>query len=81
VITLRDSNITANYANELPITNSNGLYIENTVIQASGPCRCTLEHDGQLSGAFLKNLYSESSTALNPASPAHSPFAGWGLRA
>jgi len=82
VITLRDSNITANYANGITDYNSNGLYIENTVIQASGPWQVYSSNTtGNYQGAFLKNLYSESSTASNPASPAHSPFAGWGLRA
>jgi hypothetical protein len=80
VITLRDSNITANYANGITDYNSNGLYIENTVIQASGPWQVYSSNTtGNYQGAFLKNLYSESSTALNPASPAHSPFAGLGI--
>src|SRR5208283_2328305 len=37
VITLRDSTITANYSNGVTDYNSNGLYIENTVLQATGP--------------------------------------------
>ncbi len=37
VITLRDSTITANYSNGVTGYNSNGLYIENTVLQATGP--------------------------------------------
>jgi len=37
VITLRDSSITANYSNGATVQNSNGLYIENSVLQATGP--------------------------------------------
>jgi hypothetical protein len=38
VITLRDSTITANYSNGATVYNSNGIYIEDTVIQAQGLC-------------------------------------------
>ena len=80
VITLRDSNITANASNGVTDYNSNGLYIENTVIQASGPWQVYSSNStGNYQGAYLKNIYSESTTALNPLSPARSPFPGLGI--
>ncbi len=80
VITLRDSTITANTSNGVTDYNSNGLYIENTVIQASGPWQVYSSNStGNYQGAYLKNIYSESSLALNPISPAHSPFPGLGI--
>jgi len=80
VITLRDSNITANFSNGVTDYNSNGLYIENTVIQATGPWQVySANSTGNYQGAYLKNIYSESSLALNPLSPAHSPFPGLGI--
>ena len=80
VITLRDSSITANYSNGVTVQNSNGLYIENTVIQATGPWQVKSSNEtGNYQGAYLKNIYSESSTALNPLSPPRSPFPGLGI--
>ena len=80
VITLRDSTITANYSNGATVYNSNGLYIENTVLQATGPWQVYSSNTtGNYQGAYLKNIYSESSTALNPLSPARSPFPGLGI--
>ncbi|MGO9405452.1 MAG: hypothetical protein ACLPVW_18495 [Terriglobales bacterium] len=80
VITLRDSSITANFSNGVTDYNSNGLYIENTVIQATGPWQVySANSTGNYQGAYLKNIYSESSTALNPLSPARSPFPGLGI--
>ncbi len=67
VITLRDSNITANSSNGVTDYNSNGLYIENTVIQASGPWQVYSSNTtGNYQGAYLKNIYSESGTGQNP---------------
>jgi hypothetical protein len=67
VITLRDSNITANGSNGVTVDNSNGLYIENTVIQASGPWQTKVSNSrGNYQGSFTKNLYSESDLRLNP---------------
>jgi len=67
VITMRDSTITANYSNGITDYNSNGLYVENTVIQASSLWQVYSSNtNGNYQGAYLKNLYSESSTALNP---------------
>jgi hypothetical protein len=80
VITLRDSTITANYSNGVTDYNSNGLYIENTVLQATGPWQVYSSNStGNYLGAYLKNIYSESSTALNPLSPPRSPFPGLGI--
>jgi hypothetical protein len=80
VITLRDSSITANYSNGATVYNSNGLYIENTVIQASGLWQVYSSNStGNYQGAYLKNIYSESSAALNPLSPPSSPFPGLGI--
>jgi hypothetical protein len=80
VITLRDSSITANYSNGVTVYNSNGVYVENTVLQATGPWQVyAADSTGNYQGAYLKNIYSESSLAMNPLSPAHSPFAGAGL--
>ncbi len=80
VITLRDSTITANYSNCATDYNSNGLYIENTVCQASGPWEVYSSNTtGNYQGAYLKNIYSESTIAANPLSPAKSPFPGLGI--
>jgi hypothetical protein len=80
VITLRDSNITANTSNCATVYNSNGLYIENTVCQASGPWQVYSSNaTGNYQGAYLKNIYSESNPGLNPLSAARSPFPGLGV--
>src|SRR5713101_4379815 len=80
VITLRDSSITANYSNGVTVYNSNGLYIENTVLQATGPWQVYSSNStGNYQGAYLKNIYSESTPALNPLSPPRSPFPGLGI--
>ncbi len=80
VITLRDSNITANSSNGVTDYNSNGLYIENTVIQASGLWQVNASNTtGNYLGAYLKNVYSESNARLNPLSPPRSPFPGLGI--
>jgi hypothetical protein len=84
VITLRDSNITANRSEGVSVYDDNGVYIENTVIQASGlwQVHTSTETTGYGKGAHLKNIYSESSVAENPCSGATTPFpctgiAGW----
>ncbi|HTR24659.1 MAG TPA: hypothetical protein VMI10_11800 [Terriglobales bacterium] len=80
VITLRDSSITANYSNGLTVYNSNGIYVENTVLQATGPWQVYSSNStGNYQGAYLKNIYSESGPQMNPLTPAHSPFAGTGV--
>jgi hypothetical protein len=80
VVALRDSTITANYSNGVTVYNSNGVYIENTVLQATGPWQVYSSNStGNYQGAYLKNIYSESSIALNPLYPPRSPFPGLGI--
>ena len=80
VLTLRDSTITANNSNGVTVYNSNGIYIENTVMQATGPWQVYSSNTaGNYQGAYLKNIYSESSTNANPLSPAKSPFSATGI--
>ena len=80
VLTLRDSTITANFSNGLTFYNSNGIYVENTVLQATGPWQVYASNStGNYQGAYLKNIYSESGPQLNPLSPARSPFPGTGV--
>jgi Lower baseplate protein N-terminal domain len=80
VITLRDSTITANASNGVTAYNSNGVYIENTVLQATGPWEVYSSNTtGNYQGAYLKNIYSESNVGLNPLSPQRSPFPGLGI--
>jgi hypothetical protein len=80
VITLRDSTITANGSNGITVYNSNGLYVENTVLQAAGPWQVYSSNTtGNFQGAYLKNIYSESNATLNPLTPALSPYAGLGI--
>jgi len=80
VISVRDSSITANGSNCATVYNSNGLYFENTVCQASGLWQVYSSNTrGNYQGANIKNIYSESACALNPASPAATPFPGLGV--
>lgn len=79
VITLRDSNITANGSNGVTALTSNGVYLDNTVIQAQGLWQAKVTNEaGGYQGAALKNTYSESSIVVNQLSPAWSPFNGIG---
>jgi hypothetical protein len=79
VITLRDSTITSS-ANGVTVYNSNGLYIENTVIQGTSLWQVHSSNEtGNYQGAYLKNIYSESTIGANPLTPAHSPFPGLGI--
>jgi hypothetical protein len=91
VITLRDSTITAGDSNCVTDYDSNGLYVENTVCQSTGLWQVYSSSGnsgtGNYQGAYLKNIYSESSIAANPAcssypascSAAKSPFPGTGI--
>ena len=78
VITLRDSTITT-AANGVTVYNSNGLYIDNTVIQGTSlwQVHSSLDTSGIGKGVFIRNIYSESGNA-NPASPQRSPYYGLG---
>ena len=67
VITMRDSSITATNPG-VTVYNSNGIYIENTVIQASGPWQVySANATGNYQGAYMKNIYSESTACGEPA--------------
>ncbi len=80
VVALRDSSITANYSNGVTVYNSNGIYLENTVLQATGPWQVySANSTGNYQGAYLKNIYSESGPQMNPLNPPRSPFAGTGV--
>jgi hypothetical protein len=91
VITLRDSSITAGDSNCATDYNSNGLYIENVVCQSTGPWQFYSSSGGggtgNYQGAYLKNIYSESTIAANPpcttyptsCSSAVSPYPGTGI--
>ena len=79
VITMRDSTITA-INPTATVYNSNGLYIENSVMQSNGPWQVYVsDTTGNYQGAYLKNVYSESSTGANPLSPPRSPYPGTGI--
>ena len=79
VISFLNSTITSS-ANGVTVYNSNGLYIENTVIQGTSLWQVhTSNETGNYQGAYLKNIYSESSIASNPTAPANSPFPGLGI--
>src|SRR5580658_3245881 len=91
VITLRDSQISAGNSNCVTDYNSNGLYIENVICQASGPWQVYVSSGnggtGNYAGAYLRNIYSESSKSANPpcssypsnCSAAKSPYPGVGI--
>ena len=80
VITLRDSGITASDATGITDYCSNGLYVENTILQATGAWQFNVSgYDGNYQGAYFKNIYSETSLASNPSSPARSPWPGLGI--
>ncbi|MFY9905938.1 MAG: hypothetical protein WBX02_05425 [Terriglobales bacterium] len=79
VISLLNSTITARN-NGVTVYNSNGLYIENTVLQATSLWQVYSSNStGNYQGAYLKNIYSESGARLNPLTPPRSPFPGLGI--
>jgi baseplate protein BppL len=83
VITLRDSTITANFSSGVTVYNSNGLYIDNTVIQSTGLWEIYgANTTGNYQGTNIRNLYNNSSgcCVLNPGPPAaaKTPFPGLG---
>lgn len=66
VITIRDSNLTANTSSCVTDYNSNGLYFENSVCQASGLWQVYASNStGNFQGAYLKNIYTESTVGQN----------------
>ena len=83
VITLRDSTLTADFSNGVTVYNSNGLYIDNTVIQSTGLWEIYgANTTGNYQGTNIRNLYNNGSgcCTLNPGPPAaaRSPFPGLG---
>jgi hypothetical protein len=83
VITLRDSTLTADFSNAVTVYNSNGLYIDNTVIQSTGLWEIYgANTTGNYQGTNIQNLYNNGSSCctLNPGPPsaARSPFPGLG---
>src|SRR6202521_411813 len=80
VITLRDSSITAVHSAGITVDNSNGLYVENTVLHAASPWQFMESNvKGIHQGMYLKNIYSESNIGQNPLSPVYNPFPGIGI--
>ncbi|MGB7620820.1 MAG: hypothetical protein WBN92_00565, partial [Terriglobia bacterium] len=80
VITIRDSNFTANTSSCVTDYNSNGLYFENSVCQAAGLWQVYASNStGNYQGAYLKDIYTEGTVAMNPASGARTPFPGLGI--
>jgi hypothetical protein len=80
VITVNNSSFTASGSNCATVYNSNGLYFQNSVCQAQGPWEFLVSNiTGNYQGADFQNIYSEATAALNPASPARSPWPGLGV--
>jgi hypothetical protein len=80
VITVTNSNFTANGSNCATVYNSNGFYFQNSVCQASGPWQFLISTiNGNYQGAAFQNIYSGSGLSLNPASPTRSPWPGLGI--
>jgi hypothetical protein len=80
VITVSNSNFTANGSNCATVYNSNGFYFQNSVCQAQGPWEFLISTiTGNYQGAGFQNIYSEASVATNPASPVKSPWPGLGV--
>ena len=81
VINLKDSTITANDSEGVSVYDDNGLYVENTVIQASGlwQIHSSVETTGIGKGTYVKNLYSESTIYQNQCSPAVTPYPCTGI--
>jgi hypothetical protein len=80
VINIKNSNFTANGSNCVTDYVNNGLYIDNSVCQASGlwQFHASVEASGYGKGIFLRNIYSENWSAGNSASPQRSPYYGTG---
>ena len=77
VISLTKSQITAQYSACGTVLNSNGVYIHDTICEASGAWQWNIQ--GAYHGAEFDNIYAETSVAGNPASSALSPWPGTGI--
>lgn len=66
LITLRDSTVTAQFASGITDYNSNGVFLDNTVMQATGPWQLNISNTtGNFQGATVRNIYSESAPTNN----------------
>jgi hypothetical protein len=80
VITVSNATITANGSNCATVYNSNGFFFNNSTCQAQGPWEFLVSNTtGNYQGAGFQNIYSEASLAVNPTSPAKSPWPGLGV--
>lgn len=80
VLSLRDSNISPTRSNGVTLYNSNGCYIENTVIQSTALWQVySANTTGNFQGCHLRNVYPESTLGQNPTSPMESPYPGLGI--
>lgn len=80
VISIKNTNMTANGSNGVTAYNCNGLYVSDTVIQASGLWQIYVSNStGNFQTAALNNVYTEASFTSNPLSPPLSPFPGCGV--
>jgi hypothetical protein len=78
VITIKDSNITANGSNCITVLNSNGVHVRDTVCQAAGPWQFKITNAaGNYQGAFFENIYAESTPRANCETC--SPWGGLGI--
>ena len=78
VITIRDSNFTANASSCVTDYNSNGLYFENSVCQSAGLWQVYASNStGNYQGAYLKDIYTEGTVGQNPVGG--TPFGGLGI--
>lgn len=72
--------VTAQFANCATVLNSNGFYMGENVCQATGLWQVKSSNEtGNFQGAYLRNIYSETSVSNNPLSPVRSPFPGLGV--
>lgn len=80
VLSLRDSDLSPGRSNGVTLYNSNGCYIDNTVIQATALWQVYSSNTtGNFQGCHLRNVYPESTLGENPASPIESPYPGLGI--
>lgn len=82
VITIYHASITANFSSAVTVYNSNGLYIDDSIIQSTGLWEVNSGNErGNYQGATIKDLYSNgSNNGINPGPPAQArtPFPGLG---
>lgn len=80
VLNIRNSSLTCQDANGVTVFNCNGLYVDNTIVQASGPWQFNVSNAlGNYQGAAFRNIYSESTEGANPSGSPKSPWPGCGI--